>query len=357
MPLRHLMTLHAELASGEGQGITSRIDSAITFAEKLVANNALYFRANPSVAERLKKIKGQNRNYLAHEYFNADWHPMPFDEAAGMLAGAKLAFAASASLLDHVEAINLSPDNQKLITELANPILRESVRDYCVNQQFRRDIFVKGARVMPVQTQIELFRQQRFALLTDPRDVPLKTRGASGEVDLNKEVYEPIIAALAEEKLRPKTVAEMSALPMMKSLKLPQVAQALLILAGSGHVAPAQDKGLTGKVRSRTNALNAALKERAVTSGDIATLASPVLGGGVLVTRLQQLFLRAIAAGAKDPETYARSVQQLLHAQGERVRKDNKPLESEDEALVEITAQAKEFADKRLPVLQALGVA
>lgn len=210
---------------------------------------------------------------------------------------------------------------------------------------------------MPAQSQIEMFRTQRFALLADPREVPLKTRGSSGEVDLNKEVYEPVIAALAEEKFRAKTVAEMGALPMMKNLKLPQVAQALLILTGSGHVAPAQDKGLVGKVRARTTALNTYLKDRAVSSGDIATLASPVLGGGVQVTRLHQLFLRAIAAGAKDPETYAKAVQQLLHAQGERMRKDNKPIESEAEALAEILTQAKEFADKRLPVLQALGVA
>jgi len=357
MPLRHLMTLHAELGSSEAQGITSRIDSAIAFAERLVANNALYFKANPAAADRLQKIKGQNRNYLAHEYFNADWHPMPFNEVAGMLAQGKLAFAASANLIDHVDAINLGPENQKLMGEIASPVLRESVRDYCVNQQFRRDIFVKGPRPLSAHAQIDLFRAQRFALLSDPREIPLKIRTPIGDVDLNKDVYKPVIAALAEDRLRAKSVSEMIALPGMKALNLPQVAQALIILTGAGHVAPAQDQAAVDRARSRATKLNAALEERAVASGDVATLASPVLGAGVQVGRLHQLFLRAIAAGARDADAYARAVQKLLHAQGERMRKDSKAIESEAEELAEIAAQAREFADKRLPLLQALGVA
>ncbi len=85
IPLRHLCGLHLELASGEAQGLSSRIDQSLAFAESVVNSNAAYFRANPNVAEKLKGLKGQNRNYLAHEFFNADWHPMPFSKAAEYL--------------------------------------------------------------------------------------------------------------------------------------------------------------------------------------------------------------------------------------------------------------------------------
>ena len=39
-------------------------------------------QANPSVAGRLAQLRQQNRNYLAHEYFNRDWLPMPFSDVA-----------------------------------------------------------------------------------------------------------------------------------------------------------------------------------------------------------------------------------------------------------------------------------
>ena len=122
-----------------------RIDAALDFAQQVVDSNALYFRANPAVAERLKAIRGQNRHYLAHEFFNADWHPVPFSDVAEHLAAAKLSFAASANLLAHIDSVNLTAAQQQMLSAITHPVLRESVRDYCENQQFRRDIFVKGA--------------------------------------------------------------------------------------------------------------------------------------------------------------------------------------------------------------------
>lgn len=66
-PMRHLMTEHAEIIGAEGHGIVSRINGALEFSEKLLATNPAFVRANPQVAERVKKLKEQNRHYLAHE--------------------------------------------------------------------------------------------------------------------------------------------------------------------------------------------------------------------------------------------------------------------------------------------------
>ncbi len=109
-----------------------------------MATNPGYARANPQVAERLKKIKGQNRNYVAHEYFNRDWLPMPFARMAEWLAPAKLSYACSAHYLDHIDALNLTAEQQALLKEIPDAMFRETVRDFCVNQQFRRDYWVQG---------------------------------------------------------------------------------------------------------------------------------------------------------------------------------------------------------------------
>ena len=77
------------------------------------------------------------------------WLPMPFPMWQ-YLSEARLSFAASANFLEHHDGINFTADQQKLLNDIKHPILKESVRDYMVNQQFRKDIWVKGARPMPL---------------------------------------------------------------------------------------------------------------------------------------------------------------------------------------------------------------
>ncbi|NLY64786.1 MAG: methyltransferase, partial [Alcaligenaceae bacterium] len=115
VPMRDLLTEHAEVLGADGAGILSRIDSALTFAEQLLAANPSYARANPQIAERIKRIKGQDRNYVAHEYFNRDWEPMAFAKMAQWLEPAKLQWACSAHYLDAIDAVNLTAEQQKLL--------------------------------------------------------------------------------------------------------------------------------------------------------------------------------------------------------------------------------------------------
>jgi hypothetical protein len=188
MPLRHLMTLHSDFAGAEAAGMIGKIESALKFAQQVVDSGALYFRANPAVAERLTMISAQNRNYLAHEYFKRDWAVMPFSDVVRWFDRAKLTFVASAHLLENVETANLPAPAQKLLAEIRSPILRQSVRDYFVNQQFRRDIFIKGARTLSGVEQLESLLAMSFVLTADPSEVPLKTQNILGEMTLQETI-------------------------------------------------------------------------------------------------------------------------------------------------------------------------
>ncbi len=99
-PMRHLMTLHAQVLGSDGAGIVQRINGAIEFTEKLLKVDPAYLRVNPQITERFEHLKKQNRQYLAHEYFNEDWEPMHFAEVSKWLAPAKLEYACSANTLD-----------------------------------------------------------------------------------------------------------------------------------------------------------------------------------------------------------------------------------------------------------------
>ena len=276
-PMRHLLTQHAATLGADGVGIVSRIDGALDFAGKLLATNPVYARANPTVPERLNKVNGQNRHYLAHEYFNADWHPMYFADMARWLEPAKVGYACSANLLDHVDAINLTAEQQELLKSLPDAQMRETVRDFLVNQQFRKDYWVKGARRLSPLEQAEALRALRFVLVA--------------------------------------------------------------------------------RAKKQSDKLNAHLMLKARGSAELSYLASPVTGGGVTVGRFAQLFLLARAQGHKQHADWAQCAWGLLAAQGQRILKEGKALDTPEENLAELGQQAQEFAEKQLPLLKALQVA
>ncbi len=352
-PMRHLMTEHAEVIGAEGRGIVSRINDAIDFADKLLATNPLFSRANPLVADRIKKLKEQNRHYLAHEYFNRDWHPMHFSTMAQWLEPAKLQYACSAHMNDHIDTINLTAEQQTFLKEIPDEMFRQSVRDFMINQQFRRDYWVKGARRLNSAEQTKQLHSQRMMLMTPRADIPLKINGALGEATLAEAVYTPILDLMADHK--PRSVEEIES-AVKASVSLPQVIQAVMVLTGAGHL---QTVRPAGRKSDRTSAdrVNRHLMTKARSSGEIGYLVSPETGGGIAVNRFQQLFLESKQQGKKSPDDWAKDAWGILKSQGQSIIKDGQPLKTDEDNLRELKEQAKTFQQKSLPILMATGIA
>ena len=355
VPMRHLLTEHAEIMGASGRGIVSQIDTAIEFADKLMSVNPIYARANPQMAERMKAIKEKSRYYLAHEYFNRDWQPIHFGEMAECLGSAKLSFACSAHPLDHVDAVNLTDEQLTFLMDIPNLMFRETVRDFLVNQQFRRDYWVKGSRRLTPLEQREALRKQRFMLVSPRSVVSLTVVGALGDASLNETIYGPVLDALAE--YQPKSIGEIEQAVKGKGVSFGHLVQAVFVLISKGDLLPVQDDAAVGKVGAQTARLNQYLISKARGGNDIGFLASPVGGGGVSVGRFQQLFLAAIAQGRKLPAEWAMHAWEVLASQDQTLVKDGKPLEGAGANLAELTSMANEFANKSLSALRALGVA
>jgi cyclopropane fatty-acyl-phospholipid synthase-like methyltransferase len=357
IPLRHLMTMHVEMAAEKSKNISDRIDDAITFAQQVADAGAAFFQTHPHALDKLQKIAKQNRHYLAHEYFNRDWMPMPFSQVAERLTAAKLEYAASVHLLDNADVLNFTEPARKLLNALGHSPLRETVRDYLLNTQFRWDIFVKGKRSMSPFEQAERMKDIGFVLTTIAKAIPSTMTCPAGEAKLDEAIYPPLIAALEENAYAPKTLRELMAHSNCRGMRQEAVQTALMILVGMEHAHPVQDADTVAAVRSRCDALNKHLLERAQYAEEAYHLASPVTGGGAKVTRFQQLFLLARTQGKQAPAEWAEFAWQILSRQNQRVLKDGKMCESPEENLAELNAQACEFADTRLPILKALLVA
>ncbi len=353
-PIRHLMTQHAEVMGAPGNGVVDRINGALEFSEKLLEVKPSFVKANPIVEQRVKQLKGQNRHYLAHEYFNRDWHPMHFATMGEWLSPAKLQYACSANFLDYVDAINLSPEQQDFLNSIPDPIYRESVRDFIVNQQFRKDYWVKGARRIGQAEQGEILRHQRVILTVKPEDVSLKITGALGEAKMSEAVYAPILACLADHK--PKNLGDIEAAIRPNGVTVSQLMQAATILLGAGYLSLAQGESQIQKARRSTDKLNYHLCSRARDDGESQYLASPVTGGGVQVGRFQQLFILALQQRKSRPEELAQFAWDILQRQGQRLTKEGNVLTTEEDNLAELVSIARLFLEKHAPILKALQI-
>lgn len=346
MPLRHLMVEHA---AGSTEAMAVRIDKAIAFARQLADLKAGYFQKNPIVGPRLDKMQGLSRHYLAHEYFNRDWTPQHFAEVARELAAAKLSFAVSANPADHLDALNLSGEAQQVLAGVADETFRQTVRDYFLNQQFRKDIFVRGMARLSPQEQTELLLATRFALIVPRAAIPARASYAAGEVDLRHETYLPVIDALANG---PMTLADLLGSNGVRQLGFGVVLQTAIVLTAAGALAPCLPAASDGE-RSRTAAgFNAAIVESARFRDDRGYLASPVTGGGIELSRINQLFLLAARRNV-DPAGF---IWPILAEQRQGVIKDGKPLTTPEENLAELRLMAETFRAQTLPLLQQHGI-
>jgi SAM-dependent methyltransferase len=354
VPLRHLLETHAARAGAQAAGILGRLDASLAFAEEVANAGALYFKAHPRVHDRLKKMQDKPRKYLAHELLNAEWHPMPFAQLVAELEEAKLSHAANATLLDQLDGLHLTAEGQTLVSGIEDLVLRETVRDFLTNNQFRRDYFVRGPRRLPGLVQGERLRAFRVVLGVPPSAITLEVRGALGSAKLQESVYLPVIEALAAEGCRPKSLGELERLA--PGVSFAQLAQAITVLLGKYNLYLVQEEADIAAARPRARGLNLHLLDRARTSSEITFLASPVTGTGIAVSRTDQLFLLAHLEGKREPREWAESAWKVLSAQGQRLLKGGKRVEDEDENRRELTAQATELAESRLAVFERLGL-
>ncbi|HEX2726748.1 MAG TPA: methyltransferase regulatory domain-containing protein, partial [Beijerinckiaceae bacterium] len=346
-PLRQLFV---EWLRGQGEVTPERVNGALAFAERVRKTGAAYFEVNPQSGKRLDTIASMSRNYIAHEYFNREWSPSYHSDVAADLAAAKLVFAGSSLISEQIDQLMIKPEALELLKEVPDPVARETVRDYFVNQQFRRDLFARGARQLSARERNDRLLATRFALRAPPPQLPLKVRFPLGEMTLNPTPYQLVVDVLADGPL---TLREMLAKPSLAALGENAAFRAVVILVAATFVAPALDPEGEAQRRVSTDRFNRAMFSRTAGSRQEHTLASPVLGTGITVANIEQLFLTVEAAQAPDP---IGSLMRLMDERQQQLLKEGKPVASAEEARSEVERTFGEFRRTRLPTYRQLGI-
>ena len=350
-PLRELFALCDQFVGGNETDTAKRVGNALKFADDLLAAKPAYLAVVPSLSAKLEQLKAQDRNYLAHEYLNRAWKCPYFADAVESLSAAKLDYACTLELIETFDRLNLTEEAQKFLNAIGNPIMREQARDYFVNRQFRKDLYVRGLRRLSVPERQKRLLETRF-VLTTVNKIPMKFGTILGEVSLPAPVFEPMLEYLAADGYRPKSFEE----PFRQGrINLPMLEQMLVPFVHQGFVLPCQPEDTVEQVKPCCDALNDYICRRAVTMPDVQYLASPLTGMGFAVGRLEQMFIPLIKKGSTIEEV-TRGVWQTFIESGERLILGGKRLPTEEENLTELRNLANTFSNTQLPILRALQI-
>ncbi len=353
LPLRNLLVEYLDRVSPSGRGMPTRIDEALEFAKKMMAAEPAYAKHYPSAVKRLEQAAKQNRNYLAHEFFNRDWQPMSFLDVNRWLSEAKMTFACSANFLDQVPVLTATQAQRDFMGEVPDPLLRQQLTDFMNCPFLRRDYWVKGVRRLSANEQMERFNELHVVLTRAAEDASLTVQAPIGEANLQEETSRPLLDELSGNRV--KSIGDLIRKLQSEQRTVVSLLHSLLVLMGGNQISPANDNP-SARIKRQCERLNRFIKNRSRDFDDIHSLASPVTGGGIPVSRIHQLFLLGVEEKAATGAELARVAWRHLEARNQRLLKDGKPLETDAENLAELESRAEDFLTKARPVYSALGV-
>jgi SAM-dependent methyltransferase len=140
-PLRQLIAGRAALVEGDS---LARAKEGVSFARRMSELGAEYFSANPATREMLEKMAKLGLAYVAHEYLHAHWCPMYFAQVASEMAAGGLHFVGQLPLYLNYRDLAVPERLAPVFAGVADRVTFESLKDFALNEYFRRDVFVKG---------------------------------------------------------------------------------------------------------------------------------------------------------------------------------------------------------------------
>jgi hypothetical protein len=288
---------------GNGQSNENRIRQAVALTGKLLEANPLFCNSSDWIKERFAILREENAAYLAHEFFNADWHIEYFTDVAKVLAGAKLRFGASAVPQNSIPQFGLTEEAKKIMRNVEDIAVYQQLWDFFCNTQFRTDYFIKGGVELSEEEHRRALLDQRFVLATSPAAVEFVIDCGMGSFQMDAQAHGAVVQALAADACIPKTLACLED-ALRGTLQFTQILHILMRLVGKGYVRPCQKKETAEKVRDRCALMNKEVLRQSTVSDRLRCLVSPETGGGIALSREDRLFLCRNAQGsaAKSPE-------------------------------------------------------
>lgn len=365
-PIRHLMANFDREANSSVTAPQERLQKIATFLNSILEANPAYAAVVPGLKERIASTMKHDYHYLSGEYLNSFWDISHFDTLAKKLETAKLSFACSATLSELLDGINLTAAQQKLLAPYKGSALGENMRDFIVNQQFRRDLFIKGPRKLSAKEKSERLSGIYVTLGTPVSEISYSFNARQGKAELKKDTYEPLYNLLSD--YQPHSIGHIKE-ALADKVKDSLLEEAILTLVSQGFAAVTRDpNSISDAERQRCLRFNHMVLE-GYSSNQFEHLASPLLGGGCYVSMLNQKLLSifhehqrnqsseaAPLSNEGDITKFAEDLAKELERTGQKLKFKGQEVTDHKKVVKTLTEHVSKFKNDFLPYYQAMGV-
>jgi SAM-dependent methyltransferase len=349
MPIQHLIMEQARRSPRDSVKV---VEEAFTLLNALLQHKSAFVTQNPGVKIRLERMAKQDKGYLAHEFVNQGWEALYVTEAMANFADAKLTYIGSATLTENRTEFCVPKDLQEIVRSAPDAAMRELLKDYIVNKQFRRDIYIKGPQQLSPRDQRQQFIDLAFAAAWMNKDFPEKFQLPIGEITPKKETYLALLQAIGTKVC---TGGELFAAGEKAGLREPDTMLLLLLLVNAGVILPARPDHVRVD-RGPSHRLNNVIMEMTRSGDTHRFFASPVLGSAIAAPFIDRIVgPDAVAQPFGRDSDFARLAFERLEAAGQGLRRDGQVLTKTPEAIGEIAKLVTEFRELRLPKWRNLG--
>lgn len=291
IPVQRLLSEVAGLTHGSS---VQRVAEGFDLLKKLYQAKAVHLTTN-ELARDLIEHTSLNPAYMAHEYLNQFWRPLFFADVARDFAGAKLEYVGPARPVDLFDQLMMTEEQIALTDGVPDPIVAETLRDYCRMRTFRVDIHVKGLRRMPAHERDMRLASVPLALTCGPTDFPYELPMPRGVANLPDAIYRPMIEALAEHG--PATLSEILSRPGYAGKAPGSITECIGMLLTTRKIAAAAPlDDATAIARCRAANRRSAMRMRELATREGIPVAMPALRNAGHIQALDLIAVHLINA-------------------------------------------------------------
>lgn len=357
-PVRQLMLRQFTHGTASNRKLGERIQQTLEYMGKVADLKPRYLEQSPGVKSRLNSLNKHNASYLSHEYLNRDWNIESFISISEKMAGIKLEHGVTANVLDTVDTLNLSEEQNEFLKSTPDVTTKEFLKDMIWSETFRRDYWVKGPRPLTEQDKwsyigkLEVIQSDFIDDKTE--DMEIKGRHLKGGI--KNELYRFILSEIKEGQ---KVSIESLATKRQGEDSIASVIQAIKLLSGTSLIQFCSDNAFVKMRRTQdaTSKLNDYYCSQSVNlASTLQMVFSPVTGESLNIGRTALLYLHVCKSGVSSFEEACKKIVVALSENGELIRDGDEPVVELDKAANLIKADLEEKLPKLATFLYKHGI-
>ncbi len=277
-------------------------EEGIKLAQNLLATEALHLRQPAATGQILEQLSQLPVSYLAHELMNGHWKPSFMADVAAAFGDAKLEWVGASQLIENFPGLTLTGPQVAVQQRFDDPLMRELVKDMCIDRALRHDVFMRGARRMTPATRDAALMDVSIGMAIPPDELPLEASIPAGKVELSQAFYQPIVEAMADG---PKRVIDLLHADRVQGRR-DNPAELIGILVGLGFAEPAVRSGAgPGAAAMRFNQVALRRLRRTESINRQAAAASSRMGTGMPANLLEMFVADQAGQGNSDVDRLA----------------------------------------------------